>query len=213
MKFPEIEDYHICSECGRHILFGDPIFFDAEGIFRGSKDTIIENMIIYHLDCIILTIRDEIEEGESDQREFKASFRGYNGKKSSNLEHAIAKTICGFLNKNGGKLFIGVDDEGQTLGLEKDYNSLGGKRNRDEFNQYLCKIIRRMIGLGHNRLWKREFHRINNKEICIIEVKRSPKPVILKDNGKEYYYVREGTTTNSLPISEALTHYEENFKG
>ena len=98
------------------------------------------------------------------------------------------------------------------MGLEKDYSSLGGSKNRDEFEKFLCRIVRRMIRLGHNGLWKGDFYRIDNRDIYIVEVKKSPKPVILEDDSKEYYCVREGTTTNSLPISQALIHSEENFK-
>ena len=74
MKSIEKEDSHICSVCEKPILYGDAIFMDADGVFRGIKDLSIKDLIIYHLDCIILTIMDEIKEGETDWNNIHALY-------------------------------------------------------------------------------------------------------------------------------------------
>ena len=64
--------------------------------------------------------------GESQTLEFKSSAR-WNVRAASpdkKLEHAITKTVCAFLNAEGGTLLIGVDDNGQVLGLEDDWRTL-----------------------------------------------------------------------------------------
>ena len=43
------------------------------------------------------------------------------------MEHVVVKTVCGFLNAEGRTLLIGVDDDGQVVGLEKDLSTLGRK--------------------------------------------------------------------------------------
>ena len=51
--------------------------------------------------------------GESQTVEFKSTAR-WNvraGRPDKRMEHAIAKTVGGFLNAQGGKLLIGVDDD------------------------------------------------------------------------------------------------------
>src|SRR6266571_9260234 len=68
-----------------------------------------------------------IAEGESDELEFKSTLRWdlKEGTVNKRLEEVIAKTVAAFANSQGGTLLIGVDDEGQVLGLEHDYLSLG----------------------------------------------------------------------------------------
>jgi hypothetical protein len=60
-----------------------------------------------------------IGNGENDFVEFRSSIRwDYATKKiNKTLEHDIAKTIAAFLNSEGGRLFIGIDDNGSVLGI------------------------------------------------------------------------------------------------
>ena len=62
-----------------------------------------------------------IEGGENHRVEFKSSIRYDYRQKTTNrdLETVIAKTIAGFMNANGGRLLIGVNDQGEVLGLER----------------------------------------------------------------------------------------------
>src|SRR5690554_3311717 len=65
-----------------------------------------------------------IEKGENRNLEFKSTFRYCLQKKSAQpyIEFEIIKTIAAFANTNGGTLIVGVDDNGQVLGLENDFN-------------------------------------------------------------------------------------------
>ena len=54
--------------------------------------------------------------------EFKSTLRVnlHTGQNDKKMEHAVLKTINGFLNSmEGGSLVIGVDDEGTALGLKQ----------------------------------------------------------------------------------------------
>jgi len=70
-------------------------------------------------------IQKIISEGEGDQVEFKSSLRwDYKANRvNKNLEYVITKEISGFLNSEGGVLFIGGDDNGNILGLKNDYKT------------------------------------------------------------------------------------------
>lgn len=37
--------------------------------------------------------------------------------------HHIAKTICAFLNTDGGNIYVGYDDNGELIGLEQVYST------------------------------------------------------------------------------------------
>lgn len=54
-------------------------------------------------------IKELIAQGENQQTEFK--------KCSDQISASVYETICSFANREGGYIFIGVDDEGQFIGV------------------------------------------------------------------------------------------------
>ena len=54
------------------------------------------------------------------------------------------KSIAAFSNGEGGTLLIGVNDEGEILGLEHDYSSLNG--TKDEFGLHLRSLENKSFG-------------------------------------------------------------------
>jgi len=57
----------------------------------------IEDFALYHADCMIVRVEEEINGGETNRLEFKSSTRSRNGEHNKKLEKAIVKSICGFL--------------------------------------------------------------------------------------------------------------------
>ncbi len=81
---------------------------------------------------------DVIQSGEHGFLEFKSTMR-WNWKENrldKKMEEIILKTIAAFNNAEGGKLLIGVTDEGDILGLESDYNTFK-EANKDHFELHL----------------------------------------------------------------------------
>jgi predicted HTH transcriptional regulator len=58
------------------------------------------------------------------------------------LEHEIIKTVAAFMNSEGGKLLIGVEDDGTISGIEKDYQTFAGKKNWDAWSQHFVNILK-----------------------------------------------------------------------
>ena len=149
-----------------------------------------------------------IKEGESNELEFKSSLRwSYNtGNVDKKLEGVISKTVAAFGNSEGGILVIGVNDDGEALGLDRDYGSLNG--NKDEFEIHLRNVLNEAFGksfIASNV--KMTFHEINEFEVCKIEILKSKKPLYLSltdDRGQkqEKFYVRSGNTSQELLTSE-----------
>ena len=83
-------------------------------------------------------LRDLIARGESSSLEFKSSLRydRERGVVNKELTKAVAKTIAGFLNGEGGTLLLGVSDEGGITGIEDDLATLR-RPNADGFEQNL----------------------------------------------------------------------------
>jgi membrane protein YdbS with pleckstrin-like domain len=154
------------------------------------------------------------KEGEGPFLEFKQTLRYDLRKKevSKDIERAIAKTIVGFMNAEGGTLVIGVDDEGTVTGLKNDYESLG-KKNRDGFENHLSMIIKKMIGLKFANYVHTSFDFYNGNEACIISIEPSHKPAYLHNgDGKEEFFVRVGNSTQPFSMSEAEEYIKTRWK-
>jgi len=155
-----------------------------------------------------------LEQGEGLFVEFKETLR-YDvrkGEVSKEMEKMVLKTIIAFLNADGGTLLIGVNDSAEVVGLENDYKALP-KKNRDGFENHLGMLIKTMIGLPFSKYIDAKFEKINNKDICVISVKRSHKPAYLHNGDKkEEFFVRVGNTTQPFSMSEAEEYISSHWK-
>jgi hypothetical protein len=144
-----------------------------------------------------------IGRGESNSVEFKSSLRYDYRQKAANkiLEKVIVKTISAFLNSDGGTLFIGVDDEGEILGLENDYGSLG-KKNSDGFVLTLTNLINVNIGKKCHHFLEVAINKIDNKEFCTVEIKPSDSPVFLGKGENEEFFIRASASSQPLGLRE-----------
>lgn len=165
---------------------------------------------------IDITTEDLILEGESEELELKSSFRwNYKAEISDKkMENVIMKSISAFGNGQGGKLIIGVDDEGEVLGLDYDFNSLGG--GKDEFELHLRNLINSNFGkvFATNNI-KIKFEEIDEKDICVIDIKKSTKPlyVEISENNQrsKKFYVRSGNTSQELSIEDVSDYISNRF--
>jgi hypothetical protein len=154
-----------------------------------------------------LQIPELIKRGESVQLEFKRSLRwDYQQTiKNKAVERVIAKTVAGFANAKGGTLLIGIDDDGNVLGLEPDYQSLG-KPNRDGFELQVTQVLSSALGESVLAFVTVTFHEIDGKDVCQIVAEPSDHPVYLTDGGQQALYVRMGNLTKALPVDEAVKY-------
>jgi len=141
-------------------------------------------------------IREMILGGENEKLEIKSTLRFDLREESVNkkLEFVIAKTISAFLNSDGGTLIIGVDDDGNILGLEKDMKTLS-KQNIDGFELHLRQVIKKYLGENFEKYLKISFSKIDDKEVCIIKISKSGNPVFVTFGGNESFFVRNGNSS------------------
>ena len=148
-----------------------------------------------------------IAQGEGPKLEFKSSFRwDYKQDKfNRGLEDAVLKTLAGFMNGQGGTLLIGVDDSGEVLGLEKDYETLK-KKNRDGFELAIMTAVSMKLGPEFCQNLHVMFHAIDGKDVCRILVAPSHQPVFVKQDKATKFYLRTGGSTRELNIEEAMSY-------
>ncbi len=153
-----------------------------------------------------------IARGESNQIEFKPTlvYNFATGKGSIKVKYIIAKIICSFLNSNGGILFIGVKDDGTVQGLDYDY-SLFESGQKDKILLELDDLISRYFGSSRKPLVTGTIAEVDGKDILVIEVSSSSKPVFLKNQYNEVtakeFYIRMHASTRILEDVEEIVDY------
>ncbi len=154
-----------------------------------------------------------IKKGEHENLEFKSTFRWdlRAQKVNQQLEKSVMKTVAAFLNSQGGQIILGVDDRKNLIGMGADYLTLN-KQNSDGFENHFSNIFQSLIGAEFRALVKLHWQKSGEKDLCVISVAPSSKPVFLKTDNSEEFYIRTGNGTTSLKLSEASNYINSRFK-
>jgi hypothetical protein len=220
---------NLCPICSKPIFYGENIEVDhATPISKGGKDD-LSNMQIVHADCnkkkgskIIIPLLKKseasediltyLERFEDENLEFKSTLV-WNTKcnlKDNRIEESVLKTIAAFNNSEGGVLLIGVDDQKNIIGLDYDFKE-GNLKGIDKFQIHLRNIMRDRLIIEDwyiSKNIKIRFDKINDKDICIVNVKKGEKPIYTKDNK---FYIRSGNSTLQLGINEVYEYVKNSF--
>jgi hypothetical protein len=151
-----------------------------------------------------------IRKGESETVEFKSTLRWhiYAERMDKDIEHASLKTIAAFLNSDGGTLLIGVNDEGEPIGLETDQFP-----NDDKMMLHLTNIIKDRIGASYIRFLRMSIRQVAEMPVLRVDCRPGVVPAYLKHGNDEHFYVRTGPSTTELPPSEIHEYVEHHFYG
>ena len=150
-----------------------------------------------------------IEKGENEKLEFKSTIRHnlHTGKPGKEIEIAWLKGVASFLNSECGILFIGVNDDGNIVGLEPDNFA-----NDDRCLLHIQNLIKQHIGLEFSPYIDIKIRELELGKIISISCTPSTIPVFLKNNDKEQFFVRSGPSSVALPLSKALKYIEDRKK-
>jgi hypothetical protein len=165
------------------------------------------------------SLEDCLDMGESDLVEFKSSmiWDYKNSSASNDVRLATTKTLAAFMNSDGGILIIGVDDDGNILGLENDMSGFSERKNWDGWLQHLVNLARKQIGPEYLSYIVTEKITKENKMVAKIVVKPSQKPAFveyLDKNGqrKIEFFVRGLNTTQSLDNKQTADYIRNRWK-
>ena len=144
-----------------------------------------------------------IDAGENDRFELKSTLRWNlkSNKPDKEIENAWLKTIIAFLNTYGGLLLVGVEDDGNVLGLEPDKFP-----NADRYLLHVNNLIRERIGMGVTQFIKFGLKQLDGKEILCIQCSPSSEPAFLKNKKDEDFYIRVGPGSRKLTSRETLIY-------
>ncbi len=114
-------------------------------------------------------------------------------------------------------MFIGVDDDGNILGLENtDFASFKADNKKDEFVKHFDNLIQNYFGNNMVHKFNVEFETIDDKTIALIHIKdKAAAPVIITNpekNNQEEFYVRRNASAIALTMYEMLNYSKENWE-
>jgi predicted HTH transcriptional regulator len=155
---------------------------------------------------------DVIKNGEDNFTEFKSTLRFClrQEKPMEYVEHSIVKTINAFLNSEGGTLFVGVEDDGNILGLENDYASFS-KNGKDGFLLHFDNLIIKSLGKEQQADIDVQIKSIEGKDVAIVVVNGSNKPVFLTLKDKKEFYVRSAASSQPFDMSESFEYINKHW--
>lgn len=131
---------------------------------------------------------------ESRFKEFKSSF--FYSASDESQDQVILRTIAGFLNAYDGigKLFIGVNDLGDIIGLENDLNHSPQIKNLDQYQNHIQSRVASAFPKEVNAMLDYHFHRAKNHTYLEIIIPSHDTPIAY--NGE--FYQRQGVQTRIL---------------
>ena len=158
---------------------------------------------------IVDKIKSEIRTGEGKYLEFKQtlSLCMREKQKKEYVEHAILKTLCGFMNTDGGVLLVGVDDDGIIVGVDREMKMIY-KSSSDEYFKKIRNMVYANLGIENSSFIDWKLHDIDEKLVLRFEVRQSTKPVFLKKNE---FYIRTNPATDKLDGEEMITYIRHHF--
>ena len=151
-------------------------------------------------------LRDLIDSGENAQLEFKSTLRWnlHTDKVDKKIENQCLKTVAAYLNSDDGVLLVGVDDDGNAIGLDKDQFS-----NEDKMLLHWHSLVKQHLGLEFAHLIRSTFQDMDGKRVLLIQTLRSNTPVFYRRDNDEVFYVRMGNTTHQLKPSEVVAYINQ----
>jgi serine/threonine protein kinase len=147
--------------------------------------------------------------GESASLEFKQTMRWDTRLQTRSAEvlKGNIKTVCAFLNGEGGTLLIGLTDTGEAKGLDDDLQDFSEKKTVDAFEMKFRDALSVSLDPDPNQLVTILFPYVNGIQICRVDVRRSPRAVFLVTKGRPAeFFVRRGNA--SPPITDLREAYE-----
>ena len=154
--------------------------------------------------------REEILAGEESGRlEYKAS--AYYNYGSSPIpedhlfRHSVLRTVAGFLNARGGRLVIGIDDDGGIVGIQPDLDLK--EWDSDKYVNTITQKIGSDLGMDAAATTTITMETFPQGTVCNVEVLPSSNPVFLK----QAFYVRVNNTTQELKGIELANYVKRRW--
>lgn len=159
-----------------------------------------------------VTIKEAFAKGEHEFAEFKPVLTNQPGS-LRDFEYEAAKTICAFLNSNGGYLFIGLNDDGHVYKSGIDFS------RKDIFLREFTRIKAHYLPQFIAHTIYGEFYTLEEKTIFVITVFPSTTyPIFLRKKDiegrliKEFYLRSDAASRHIYDCEEVVKYCRTHWK-
>jgi type I restriction enzyme M protein len=154
-------------------------------------------------------IRGIVREGESKLTEFKQTLALDVKKctKEKYIEESALKTVVAFLNTQGGTLLIGVADNGDIIGIEREIAMLF--KSRDSFLLHWKNLLQARIGEQFYPFVDTRTATVGSVQVLLVSCRSSPTPCYL--DGR-VFYVRTNPATDKLEGPQLVEYVKNHFQ-
>ncbi len=179
---------------------------------EGNESPFLSDDGVHELERDTRTLLDT---GESRTVEFKSTGRKnlYTGDKDPKIEWSMVKSICGFMNRNGGTLLVGVDDGGKPVGIDLDYPFVKSG-NRDGWELWLTDLVANTLGQVAVTDMSVSYCDVDGKTVARIDVVPGAKPVFAKTtkgDRHDTFMVRLNNSTEELAGQDLLDYLQKQW--
>jgi hypothetical protein len=176
-------------------------------VIRAGYETLTE-IPVDHV-SVKRSVAELVNIGEGTEVEFKSTLRVnlHTGERDARMEQTVLKTIAGFLNSRaGGRLVIGVSDDGTAVGFEAD-----GFQNEDRMALHLMNLVRSRLDEKFGMYIHPHFEDYDGVRVLVVDCSPAGSPAFVKEGNTERFYVRQGPSTPELPPSKVPDYVKERF--
>lgn len=123
--------------------------------------------------------------------------------------HKIMEEICAFLNADGGRLYIGVDDKTHLeKGVDEELKYF--ENSRDKFDLHVRTSVNKLLSPGElaDHCINTYFDEEAQKAVYVIDIKPCPKPISIDG----VFYERRGTSARRVSEEYQTTFISNRLK-
>ena len=156
------------------------------------------------------SLEDLVAAGESATVEFKSTLRWHTHAKRMDevITYACLKTVNAFLNTDGGTLVIGVNDDGEAIGLDAD-----AFKNDDKYLLHFYNVLKAAMGDATAAHVNATIVPLGDTTVCRVDCRASQTPVFISAKSQdEAFFIRTGPGSTRLSPSELLDFAISRFK-
>ena len=130
-------------------------------------------------------------------------------KNEHDIKKEISIALSAFGNTMGGKLFIGVDDDGNVVGLDDDLKKCG-----DSFDQFTREVQKSIDDFTRDSVFANEIIISIGEDNSFLQLEAHPfrqNPIYLHDDNLEEFYIRGFGTSKKLSTINTVNYIQKNF--
>lgn len=188
------------------------IFLDEKWVYREYQSQVRRlniNNKNYNIVSTLSELKSRILRGEDKKTEFKETFNldVRTQTKEKHIVEACIKSVAGFLNSEGGELFIGVKDDGEILGINKEVDLFF--KNNDKFKLHFFHVMKKEFKEKISTLIEYSIIEEKGKDVLVINCTRSEVPIFI--NNDQDFYIRADPLSQILKGRDVVEYINHRF--